>query len=249
MLAALLALLIGVVLGLVGGGGSILTNPVLVYAAGASPAGAIVMGYPIVGGAALLGAVQHLRAGTITARTTVPLGLAAMLGAWLGTRLVITLGLDGQVRFALLSVTMILAGVAMLRDVRRTAPPRPASETRWASLLAIGIAVGVLTGVVGVGGGFLIVPALIILGGLELRPAVGTSLLVIAMSTTASFLAQRSTADVDWGLVLPFLGLAAVGLLAANAVASRVPQRAIKAAFALALVAIGGVILHQYLTV
>ena len=249
MLSAALAFGIGVVLGLVGGGGSILTNPVLVYAAGVSPAGAIVMGYPIVGGAALLGAVQHLRAGTIAARTTVPMGLAAMLGAWLGTRIVIALGLDGQVRFALLSLTMVLAGAAMLRDVWRAAPPRAGAVARWPALLAIGVGVGVLTGVVGVGGGFLIVPALIILGGLELRPAVGTSLLVIAMSTSASFMAQRGDADVDWGIVLPFLALAGAGLLAATAVAARLPQRALKGAFAVALVGIGGTILVQYLTV
>lgn len=248
-LAYACALGIGLVLGLVGGGGSILTNPALVYVAGASPAGAIVMGYPIVGGAALLGALQHFKARTIHPGSTLPMGLAAMAGAWLGTRIVFALGLDGQLRFALLSLTMILAGAAMLRDVRRTTPPRPRTGRHWAPLLAIGVVVGVLTGIVGVGGGFIIVPALIVLGGLEFRPAVGTSLVVIAMSTTVSFLSQRATADVDWGIVLPFLGTAAAGLLGGTAIAARVPQRALKGAFAVALVGLGGTILFQYLTV
>ena len=247
--AVVLAFAIGLTLGLVGGGGSILANPALVYVVGINPQSAIVMGYPIVGGAALIGAIQHWRAGTIALRTTVPVGLAAMVGAGLGTQLVFSLGLDGQVRFALLSVTMVAAGLAMLRDTLRKAPPTPRGEPTWPALLGIGVAVGALTGVVGVGGGFLMVPALIVLGGLELRRAVGTSLLVIAMSTTVSFIAQRSAADVRWDIILPFGTSPAAVLVAAAFVVARIPQRALKQAFASLLVVVGSLIMYQYLTI
>ncbi len=248
IVALALAVGIGLTLGLVGGGGSILANPVLVYVLGVSPQSAIVMGYPIVGGAALIGAIQHWRSGTIDPRTTLPVGVAAMVGAWLGTRLVFALGLDGQVRFALLSLTMIAAGLAMLRDTLRQAPERTRTEPTWPALLLIGVGVGALTGVVGVGGGFLMVPALILLGGLELRRAVATSLLVIAMSTATSFLAQRGSADVHWDIILPFGAAVAAGIVAASFLVARIPQRAIKLAFAALLVLVGALILYQYLT-
>lgn len=249
IIAYLLAFGIGITLGLVGGGGSILANPVLVYVIGVSPQAAIVMGYPIVGGAALVGAIQHWRAKTIALGTTVPVGVAAMLGAWLGTQLVVRLGLDGQVRFALLALTMIVAGGAMLRDTLRRTPPVPREEPSWPALLAIGIAVGMLTGVVGVGGGFIMVPALILVGGLELRRAIGTSLLVIAMSTAASFFAQRGATDVDWGIILPFGITTAAGLVAGSLLVSRIPQRALKQGFAGVLVLVGALIMYQYLTI
>lgn len=249
IVAGLLAFGIGLTLGLVGAGGSVLTNPVLVYVLGVSPQSAIVMGYPIVGGAALVGALQHWRSGTIALRTTLPVGVAAIGGAWLGTQLVFRLGLDGQVRFALLSVAMVLSGLAMLRDARRKEPSVPRDARSVAALLPVGVVVGMLTGVVGVGGGFLMVPALVVLGGLELRRAVATSLLVIAMTTTVSFLAQRGTADVRWDLIVTF-GLATIaGLVVASRLASRVPQRALKQGFAALLVVLGGAILYQYLTI
>jgi hypothetical protein len=247
--AALLAFAVGITLGLVGGGGSILANPILVYVMGISPQSAIVMGYPIIGGAALVGAAQHWKAGTIALRTTVPVGIAAVLGAWLGTQLVFRLGLDGQVRFALLSATMILAGLAMLRDTFRSEPKPGRADPTWPALLAIGTVVGALTGVIGVGGGFVMVPALIVLGGLELRRAVATSLLVIAMSTTASFLAQRTAADVQWAVIVPFGAAVAAGIVTASLVAARVPQQALKRAFAGVLVVTGALIMYQYLTI
>jgi uncharacterized membrane protein YfcA len=249
IVALALAFGVGITLGLVGGGGSILTNPILVYSLGVSPQSAIVMGYPIVGIAALIGAAQHWRAGSIAPGTTMPVGLAAMVGAWLGTQAVWALGLDGQVRFALLSMTMVLAGAAMLHDTLRKTPPTPRATTSWPALLAIGVGVGALTGLVGVGGGFIMVPALIVLGGIELRRAIGTSLLVIAMSTTASFVAQRGSTDVDWGIVVRFAAATAVGLLIGSLLVERIPQRALKQAFASLLVVTGALIMYQYLTI
>ena len=240
-LGALLALGIGLVLGLVGGGGSILTQPVLHKILGLSADAAIVLGYPIVGVTALVGAVRHLRAGTITLAGTVPMGVAAMAGAWAGTRLVAVLGIAGETRFLLLAGTMVVAGAAMLRDVIRDHPPVP-KDRHPAALLLTGVAVGALTGVVGVGGGFLMVPALVLLGGLPMRLAVGSSLVVISMSTALAFALQRHDAPIDWTLGLPFLALTITGMLVSSAIVHRIPTRPLKGAFALTLLIVGALL-------
>lgn len=245
--AAVLALLIGVTLGLLGGGGSILTVPVFVYALGLDPKRAIAMSLPVVGGAAFVGAVQHWRKGNVALRTAVPFGLAAMLGAFAGARL--AGGMNGQVQLALFSVVMIAAAVSMFRSARAPEPAAPRAAPSWPALTAIGVGVGAVTGIVGAGGGFLIVPALVVLGGLPMAQAVGTSLLVITMNTAAGFLGYQGTVDIDWPLVLGFGGAAAVGILVGSAFIARVPQRALKQAFAVLLVIVGGLIMYQYLTV
>lgn len=237
-LGALLALGIGLVLGLVGGGGSILTQPVLHKVLGLSAESAIVLGYPIVGVTALVGALRHLRAGSITLAGTVPMGVAAMAGAWGGTRLVAVLGISGDTRFLLLAGTMVVAGAAMLRDVIRDQAPAP-KDRHPAALLLTGVGVGALTGIVGVGGGFLIVPALVLLGGLPMRLAVGSSLVVISMSTALAFALQRGDAPVDWTLGLPFLALAVTGMFVSLAIVHRIPTRPLKGALALTLLVVG----------
>lgn len=240
-LGALLALGIGLVLGLVGGGGSILTQPVLHKVLGLSADAAIVLGYPIVGVTALVGAVRHLRAGTITLAGTVPMGVAAMAGAWAGTRLVTVLGIAGETRFLLLAGTMVVAGAAMLRDVIRDHPPVP-QDRHPAALLLTGVAVGALTGVVGVGGGFLMVPALVLLGGLPMRLAVGSSLVVISMSTALAFTLQHGDAPIDWTIGLPFLALTVIGMLGSASLLQRIPPRPLKGVFAVTLILIGALL-------
>lgn len=247
ILAATLALLIGLTLGLLGGGGSILTVPVFVYALGLDPKRAIAMSLPVVGVAALVGAIQHWRKGNVALRTAVPFGAAAMLGAFTGARL--AGALNGQVQLAIFSVVMIAAALAMFQSSRAAEPPTPRAAQSWPSLLAIGVGVGAVTGLVGAGGGFLIVPALVVLGGLSMPQAVGTSLLVIAMNTTAGFLGYKGTVDIDWPLVLRFGGVTAIGILGGSSLVQYVPQRALKQAFAGLLVVIGSMILYQYLTV
>lgn len=243
-LAAVLALVIGLTLGLLGGGGSILTVPVFVYALGLEPKRAIAMSLPVVGGAALVGAVQHWRKGNVVLRTALPFGAAAMLGAFLGARL--AGGLNGHIQLALFAVVMLGAAVSMLRSAKRSEPVTPRAAPSWPALLAIGVGVGSVTGLAGAGGGFLIVPALVVLGGLSMAHAVGTSLLVIAMNTLSGFLGYQGSVDVDWSLVVWFGGVTAVGILAGSALVSHVPQRALKIAFAVLLLLIGSWILFQY---
>ena len=247
ILAIGLALLIGLTLGLLGGGGSIHTVPVFVYALGLDPKRAIAMSLPVVGGAALVGAIQHWRKGNVALRTALPFGAAAMLGAFAGARL--AGGINGHIQLAIFSVVMIAAAFSMFRSARAPESAQPKATKSWPALLAIGVGVGAVTGLVGAGGGFLIVPALVILGGLTMAQAVGTSLLVIAMNTGAGFLGYQGTVDIDWPLVLRFGAVTAVGILVGSSLVQYVPQRALKQAFALLLVVIGSMILYQYLTV
>jgi uncharacterized membrane protein YfcA len=166
------------------------------------------------------------------------MGIAAMGGAWLGTRTVTWLGLSGETRFLLLAGMMVLAGTAMLRDVLRTHPLEP-TEPHPAALIATGVVVGAITGIVGVGGGFLMVPALVVLGGQPMRQAVATSLLVISLSTALAFALQRRDAQVDWSIGLPFAALAVIGMLGSASLLQRIPQRPLKGVFALTLIIIG----------
>jgi uncharacterized membrane protein YfcA len=243
-LAVLLALIIGLTLGLLGGGGSILTVPVFVYALGLEPKRAIAMSLPVVGGAALVGAFQHWRKGNVILGTALPFGAAAMAGAFLGARL--AGGINGHIQLAMFAVVMLGAAISMIRSAQRSEPATPRDKPSWGALLAIGVGVGSVTGLVGAGGGFLIVPALVILGGLPMSHAVGTSLLVISMNTLSGFLGYQGAVDVDWPLVGAFGGVTAVGIVAGSALVSHVPQRTLKVAFAVLLLLIGSWILFQY---
>lgn len=242
-LAAVLALLVGVTLGLLGGGGSILTVPSLVYALNVDPKTAIVMSLPIVGGAALIGVAQHWRLGNIRFRIAIPFGLAAMLGAFGGALL--ARYLSGNTQLMVLAVVMIAASVSMFRNaalpahvIGRTDHPRPL-------VFLVGIVAGALTGVVGVGGGFLLVPALVLLAGVPMRQAVGTSLFVIVLNTIAGYAGYHGVVDVPWTLVLMFAGLTGVGIVGGTALIKQVPQRALKQGFAVLLVVVAGLMLWQ----
>ena len=249
-LALALALLIGVILGLLGGGGSILTVPVLVYVLGYAAKPAIAMSLPVVGVTSLAGAIVHWRLGNVRLGTAAAFGALTMAGAFAGARL--STLMSGAAQLALLALVVLAAAFSMLRGGEGAAegsaakPPRHARGTARALLLAvIAAAVGVLTGLVGVGGGFLVVPALVLLGGVPMRQAVGTSLLVIAMNSAAGFLGHLTHTAVDWRFLGLFSALAVAGVLAGSAAAARVPQLALRRAFAIFLLAVGGFLLYE----
>jgi uncharacterized protein len=255
--AALLAFLIGVTLGLLGGGGSILTVPVFVYVLGLESKRAIAMSLPVVGAVALLGALRHARLGHVAWRMALPFGLATMAGAYGGA--LAARFLLGPIQLALFALVMIAAAVSMLRNARLPedvpdpavpdpAVPDPAGRPRWGTLTPIGIGVGMVTGLVGAGGGFLIVPALVLLGRVPMRDAIGTSLFVITLNTSAGFLGYTGTVDVAWGLMAAFAAFAGAGILVGSALVPRVPVPQLKRAFGVLLLAVGGAILWQLLS-
>lgn len=232
-LAWILAFIVGITLGLLGGGGSILTVPIFVYVLGFDPKVAIAMSLPVVGGASLVGAVRHWSLGHVSLRMALTFGVAAMAAAFGGARLARLI--PGTVQLVLLGVVMASAALAMLRPLMPAADTETPRSLRLVELLGLGVLVGTMTGVVGVGGGFLIVPALVVLGGVPMTHAVGTSLLVIAMNTVTGFAGYHGTVDVPWGVVLRFGGAAAAGILVGAALTKRVDQRLLRRAFALLL--------------
>jgi uncharacterized membrane protein YfcA len=289
-LGAAFAVLIGLLLGLLGGGGSVLTVPVFVYLLGIAPKPAIAMSMPVVGTASLVGAMGHWRHGNVDVRSALVFGVVAMAGAFGGARLATFL--SGAAQLALLGAVMLAVAASMLRagrgaphaadgeraplaDLGPEAPgeaerdaspsaPRAANPTRRATgnatggatgeawtartlllLSATALGVGVLTGLVGIGGGFLIVPALVLIVGVPMKRAIGTSLLVIAMNSLSGFLGYRGQVEVSWSFVATFTGVAVVGIMAGTLLVRHVPAALLRRGFALFLIAMSVFVLWQ----
>lgn len=243
-----LAALIGLSLGLMGGGGSILTVPIFVYVLAFDPKLAIAMSLPVVGVTSLVGALGHWRAGNVDLKTAALFGVVAMTAAFAGARLAAFL--TGAVQLSLLAVIMLAAAISMFKSARRGSSVETAasSEQRPTSLrllVPVALCVGLVTGVVGVGGGFLIVPALVLLGRVPMKEAVGTSLLVIAMNCASGFVGYMGRVDIPWSFVLGFTAIAVLGILAGTYLVRYVSQRALKQSFSVFLIVMGTFILVQ----
>ncbi len=242
-----LAALIGLSLGLMGGGGSILTVPIFVYVLGFDPKLAIAMSLPVVGITSLVGALGHWRAGNVRLRTALLFGAIAMVGAFAGARLAVFV--SGVFQLSLLAVVMLAAAISMFRSARRSGTGASAeTDERPMSLpllIPVALGVGLLTGLVGIGGGFLVVPALVLLGRVPMKKAVGTSLLVIAMNSAAGFAGYLGTVQVPWGFMAGFTAVAIAGILGGTALVRFVSQRALKQAFAVFLLVMGTFILYK----
>lgn len=247
LLGFALAALIGLSLGLLGGGGSILTIPVFVYVLGFDPKEAIAMSFPVVGVTSLVGAIGHWRAGNVEVRSAVLFGLVAMVGAYAGARLAVLV--SGAVQLTLLAVVMFAAAAAMLRtrpaSSEGAAAGRENKGRRIVTVALAGVSVGMLTGFLGIGGGFLIVPALVILARTPMKHAVGTSLLVIAMSSTSGFLGYLGQVTVPWGFIALFTAVAIAGILTGTYLVRFISQRVLRRAFGAFLIVMGCFILYQ----
>ena len=205
-----LAILIGVSLGFFGGGGSILTVPLLVYVFGLEPKEAIASSLLIVGVASLSAAIQHWRLGNVRPREGLPFGIAGMLGAYLGGRT--SAFLNGGLLLLLFAAMMLLTSAAMWRGKGASSASPIDEDLRTPLKLALqGFAVGTFTGLVGAGGGFLIVPALALWAGLPMTAAVGTSLLIIVLNSAAGFIGYLSHVEVQYGLVAAISVTAVLG--------------------------------------
>jgi uncharacterized membrane protein YfcA len=231
---------------LLGGGGSILTVPIFVYVLGFAAKPAIAMSLPVVGATSFVGAVRHWRAGNVRMREALAFGTVAMVGAYAGARLAVFV--SGVVQLLLLAVVMLAAAISMLRSSRDgervAASAAQPSMSHW-MVLVVGLGVGMLTGLVGIGGGFLIVPALVTLARLPMKHAIGTSLVVIAMNAAAGFTGYLGQVEIPWAFVLTFTAVAIGGILAGTYLVRFVSQQALKRAFAVFLLLVGATILYQ----
>ena len=241
-IAVALAVLVGVALGLLGGGGSILAVPLLVYVAGLEPKEAIATSLLVVAVTSAVGVLPHARAGRVRWRTGLIFGASGMAGAYAGGRL----GeyVPASVLLAGFAVMMLATAAAMIRG-RPRAAPGPGREIPLVHVVVEGVVVGAVTGLVGAGGGFLVVPALALLGGLPMPTAVGTSLVVIAMKSFAGLAGYLATVEIDWGLALVFTAAAVAGSLAGARLSGAVPQELLRKGFGWFVVVMGVLVLAQ----
>lgn len=255
LLTLSLALIIGLLLGLLGGGGSILTVPMLVYVLHVEPKLAIVTSFVVVGISSLMALISHARRGSVCWKSGVFFGLAGMIGAFGGGRLAAQF--SGDVLMALFGLVSLSTGLLMLRGKRGETQPnsvlQPTSvcplRVPFFRVLFDGFFVGGLTGMVGVGGGFLIVPALTLLVGLPMQGAVGTSLLIIAMNALAGLSGYSQHVALDWELT----GLVTTGAIFGSAVgawlSAYIKPAALRKAFGIMVVGVAGYVLSQAVSV
>lgn len=222
-----LAILIGISLGVLGGGGSILTVPILTYVADMDPKAAIAASLFVVGTTSAAGVLSHARAGRVRWRTGIVFGAAGMIGAYGGGWLAGYI--PGKVLMVAFGIMMAATAFAMLRKPRELAAR--AGELPVGKVIAEGVVVGIVTGIVGAGGGFLVVPALVLLGGLSMNTAVGTSLVVIAMKSFAGLAGHLGHVDIDWGMTLAVTAMAVGGSVIGGKLAGRIPPAALRRGF------------------
>ena len=229
-LTVALAVLVGITLGLLGGGGSILTVPLLTYVAGLEAKQAIAMSLLVVGITSVVGAASHARAGRVQWRTGALFGAAGMVGAFGGGLL--SRIIPGTVLLIAFAVLMAVTAVAMLRG-RRECTDSAAAENM------------LVTGMLGAGGGFLVVPALALLGGLPMPVAVGTSLVVIAMNSFAGLAGHLTSVAIDWRLAAMVVSAAVAGGLLGARLTTRVNPDTLRAGFGWFVLIMSSVILAE----
>ena len=245
VLALLLSTLIGISLGLLGGGGSILTTPILIYALGVEPKAAIATSLLVVGVTGIAGLLQHARAGNVDWRTGMIFGVAGMAGAYAGG--VVAGWIPAQVLMALFALMMLATSVAMFRGRKEAGQDGQAGQTGQAvwKIMLDGLVVGLITGLVGAGGGFLVVPALALLGGLPMKRAIGTSLLVISMKSFAGYAGHATHVDVDLQLAATVAGAAVAGSFAGSLLSTRISPDSLRRGFAVFVLCMGSFVLYQ----
>lgn len=218
------ALLIGVVLGLIGGGGSILTVPVLVYLLSVNPVTATAYSLFVVGSSSLVGAYKNMQKGLVELRTAVVFSIPAFIAVYATRKYIvpaipqdlftlagveITKDIGIMLFFAII---MIVASVSMIKEDKTMLPKSGKPTYNYPLIILEGVVVGVLTGIVGAGGGFLIIPALVLMAKLPMKQAVATSLLIIAVKSLIGFTGDIQNLDINWLFLLVFTGLSIAGI-------------------------------------
>jgi uncharacterized protein len=245
ILTVILAAGIGVSLGLLGGGGSILAVPLLIYVTGLPAKEAIATSLLVVGATSVIGVISHADAGRVRWRTGLIFGFAGMTGAYAGGR--VAAYIPGGVLLTGFALMMLATAIAMIRGRRdRTDRPVP-HELPVLRVILDGVVVGLVTGLVGAGGGFLVVPALALLGGLPMAVAVGTSLLVIAMKSFAGLAGYLADVHINWGLAAAVIAAAIAGSLLGGKLAGRIPAELLRKAFGWFVLGMGVFVLAQQL--
>lgn len=242
-LSLVLGLGIGGSLGLLGGGGSILTVPALVYLVGQPPQVAVTTSLAIVGINSLLGTFFHHLQGTVNWRIALIFGGSGMIVSYLAATF--SKQISPTVLMVVFAVLMLLIGIVLVRQ-KTPRQPQTTEGFQWKVLLA-GMSVGLLTGVLGVGGGFLIVPALVILLGIPMQQAVGTSLVIIAMNSFAGFVGHLSGITLDLPLMTVFIVSGLVGTFAGARLCKYLDAQLLRRVFAVFVIGLAIFLLYDNL--
>lgn len=235
IIGLILSAAIGLSLGLIGGGGSILTVPILVYFLGIGPHEAVGMSLAVVGATSLFGSYLHWKKDNVDLRSGLIFGASGIIGALLGSPLTRLVSSDALL--LIFGVLMLVVAVSMLWRRKHSADETIRVSHPIKALLA-GFGVGLLTGFLGVGGGFLIVPALVLFGGLGIKKAIGTSLFVIFLNCVAGLIGHLGQDLFDWGLTATVMALAVGGAVAGTILSHRLAAHSLQRMFAVLVLAV-----------
>jgi uncharacterized protein len=238
------AIVIGVSLGLIGGGGSILTVPVLVYILGINPVLATAYSLFIVGSTSLFGAGTFMKKGLVNYKTAIVFSIPSFIAVFLTRKFLVpwlpdplfTLGETAITKnvgiMVFFAFIMLAASISMITGKKcKDCNENEAQKFNYPMIALEGSVVGLITGIVGAGGGFLIIPALVLLARLPMKMAVGTSLLIIAAKSLIGFLGDVSTQTIDWKMLLTFTGLSIIGIFLGSALSKKINEKALKTGF------------------
>ena len=260
VLGYLCALLIGVVLGLIGGGGSILTVPVFVYLLSINPITATAYSLFVVGVSALVGALRNMQKGLVDFRTAIVFSIPAFVAVYAARKYIlpaiptdlfsvgdflVTKNIGIMVFFALI---MLVASYSMIRDRKNGNGVEQEVRYNYPLIILEGILIGVITGLVGAGGGFLIIPALVLLAKLPMKKAVATSLLIIATKSLIGFLGDVQTMSMNWTFLLSFTILSVIGIFIGVWLNKFIDGNKLKKAFGWFVLVMGVYIIYMELT-
>lgn len=240
----ILAILVGVSLGLIGSGGSILTVPILVYVMAVNPVIATAYSLFIVGSTALVGGIQNALLKKVDFKTVLIFGIPSIVAVYLTRAYLVpmipdTIAEIGGFKITksialmlLFAVVMIMASISMIKPSKSIADENQPMKYNYPMILLEGTLVGVLTGLVGAGGGFLIIPALVLLAKMPMKLAVGTSLFIIAAKSLIGFIGDvQSTPNLDWTLLLTFTGFSVIGIFIGITLSKKINGAKLKTAF------------------
>ncbi len=257
ILGYILALAIGILMGLLGGGGSILTIPVFVYLLNISPGLAAAYSLFVIGSTSFVGAIKNLAAKNVDLKSALIFGLPSFTAVFLTTRFFLplvpvelfTLGeftlMRGKAMMIVFSMLLVIAGFLMFRK-----KPVQSEDEESAPLYQIGlqgVLIGFLAGLVGVGGGFLIIPALVLMAKIPMKKAVGTTLVIIAFNSILGFLGHLNNYRMDWSFLIPFAALSITGILIGIYLTKFLSSKVLRKGFAYFVFIMAGFILIKEL--
>jgi len=237
------AVLIGISLGLIGGGGSVLTVPVLVYLFHIDTLLATSYSLFIVGTTSIVGSVSYIRQKLADVSTVVFFGMPSVVAVLLTRALILPAIPDkiletggftvtkNELVLLLFAVLMLLASYSMIKNKRMASQDLPATETKRLLVVFQGLFTGLITGLIGAGGGFLIIPALVNLLNIPIKTAIGTSLIIISINSSAGFLLSLQNNPIDWKFLLVITAIAVAGILTGSYLSTKIDGKKLKPAF------------------